>query len=208
MCTKNAYNTLILFSASYLSCPPGWDKFHGHCYLAQDELLSWSDARTACLGRGADLASVADEGEQGELFSLLHSGPACPDGFVLDDGTQKCYKLIEESLSWGAAFNVCSEAGAYLAKVTNNKINKRVQQFVTGDKVPEIWVGISDSKEEGTWRYSNNNKVGDWNNWAEGKPDGGEEENCASMTTDGKWDDKNCTIMLPFVCTKPRGMEM
>ena len=55
------------------------------------------------------------------------------------------------------------------------------------------------------FRYSNGNKVVNWNNWMEGGPDGGEEENCASMKEDGKWNDKSCTIMLPFVCTKIKG---
>ena len=196
----------MYYLASYRSCPPGWEKFYDHCYLAQDELLSWEDARTSCLGKGSDLASIADEGEQGELFSLLHSGPACPDGFVLDDATKRCYKFVEESLSWGAAFNVCSEADSHLARVNNNGVNKRVQQFVSGDM--EIWLGISDSQDEGTWVYSNNAKVGNWNNWGEGNPDGGEEENCATMKEDGKWNDKNCTIMLPFVCTKPKGEKL
>ena len=125
---------------------------------------------------------------------------------MLDDATKRCYKFVEESLSWGAAFNVCSEADSHLARVNNNGVNKRVQQFVSGDM--EIWLGISDSQEEGTWVYSNNAKVGNWNNWGEGNPDGGEEENCATLKEDGKWNDKNCTIMLPFVCTKPKGEQI
>ena len=177
--------------------------FNGFCYLAQDELLSWEDARTACLSKGAHLASIQDEGEQGELFSLLHAGPSCPDGFTLDEGTKRCYKYIEESLSWAAAVNACKEADSKLALVNNNAANEQVMQFVTGDTL--IWVGISDNQEEGVWRYSNNQKVGDFNKWVEGSPDGGEDENCASMSSDGSWDDKNCTLELPFVCTKAKG---
>ena len=83
-------------------------------------------------------------GEQGELFSLLHSGPACPAGFQVvecgddnddggdddDDGGDdhlitmtnqvkgnKCMKLDKTELGWAAARNVCKEAGADLALV-------------------------------------------------------------------------------------------
>lgn len=121
--------------------------------MDQDELLSWDDARNACLSKGGDLASVADEGEQGELFSLLHSGPACPDGFELHDQSGRCYKFVDESLSWGAAFNVCAEADSFLARVNNKNVNSHVQQFLSGDMM-EIWVGISDEEEEGTWRFA------------------------------------------------------
>ena len=86
-------------------------------------------------------------GEQGELFSLLHSGPACPAGFqVVECGDDhdvgddhdgggdcggddhlitmtnqvkgnKCMKLDKTELGWAAARNVCKEAGADLALV-------------------------------------------------------------------------------------------
>ena len=80
-------------------------------------------------------------GEQGELFSLLHSGPACPAGFQVvecgDDGGgggdcggddhlitmtnqvkgNKCMKLDKTELGWAAARNICKEAGADLALV-------------------------------------------------------------------------------------------
>ena len=82
-----------------------------------------------------DIDSIHDMGEQGELFSLLHSGPACPAGFqvaeclkVFDDdhfitmknqvSGSKCMKLGKTMLGWAAARNVCKEAGADLALVT------------------------------------------------------------------------------------------
>ena len=100
----------------------------------QDDLLSWKDARSACQGRGADLASISGEGEQGELFSLLPSGPAYPDGFEGDYTTKTCYKFFEESLDWHAAFNVCAEADSKLALVKNNGINNKVENYVSGPK--------------------------------------------------------------------------
>ena len=145
---------LIFSAASFLSCPPGWEKFNSFCYLAQDEPLSWEDARTECLSKGADLASIEDEGEQGELFSLLHSGPACPEGFSVHDPTNRCYKLVAQSLDWGAAFNVCKEADSFLAIVSNDNINKHVRELV--GESGNIWVGISDKEEEGTWRFVQN----------------------------------------------------
>ena len=78
------------------------------------------------------MCSIHDIGEQGELFSLLHAGPACPDQFEvnclvslefsisvaqMDAVTQKCYKFVESPLTWDEAEGVCKEAGTHLVQV-------------------------------------------------------------------------------------------
>ena len=50
---KSAFHCKLTVSA-FLSCPLGWEIFNGGCYLAQDELLSWQDARAACVNKGGD----------------------------------------------------------------------------------------------------------------------------------------------------------
>ena len=82
-CDKKSGYHCKLLASSYLSCPIGWQLFSGHCYLAQDEALSWPDAKSGCNSKGGDLISVWDEGEQAEVMSLIHSGPECPEQFQL-----------------------------------------------------------------------------------------------------------------------------
>ena len=90
-----------LTASAYLACPLGWEIFNGACYLAQDELLSWEDAGAACVNKGGDLVSISDEGEQGEVLALIHSGPECPQDFQLVDNV--CYLFVDQSLSWADA---------------------------------------------------------------------------------------------------------
>ena len=195
-----------LTASAYLSCPLGWEIFNGACYLAQDELLSWEDARAGCVNKGGDLVSVADEGEQGEVLALIHSGPECPHDFQLVGGL--CYLYVEQSLSWADAETHCKDSDAHLAKITNKGKNDQVAGMIQGTGA---WLGLSDSKSEGSWKYAQGGgDLGNYNNWLAGSPDGGEEENCAMMfgpgsEDSGKWDDANCTLQMPFVCTKNKG---
>ena len=73
------------------------------------------------------------------------------------------------------------------------------------------WLGLTDSETEGTWRFAQGGgELGSYRNWRQDAPDGGADENCAMMIgpgddTAGQWDDANCTIQMPFVCTKNKG---
>ena len=100
-CDQKAAFHCKLTASAYLACPLGWEIFNGACYLAQDELLSWEDAGAACVNKGGDLVSISDEGEQGEVLALIHSGPECPQDFQLVDNL--CYLFVEQSLSWADA---------------------------------------------------------------------------------------------------------
>lgn len=47
-------------------CGVSWiaDHLTGRCYFFSEELVSWQDARKACVNRGSDLLSVRDKAEQ------------------------------------------------------------------------------------------------------------------------------------------------
>ena len=44
-----------------VSCPEGWEKFEGHCYLWSKDEKSWLEAEEACQSHGGHLASVKDK---------------------------------------------------------------------------------------------------------------------------------------------------
>ena len=61
-----------------LSCPTGWEKFEGHCYLFPDTTYgSWDSAETICVGKGGHLASVHSYAEMDFIWnlSLSSTGP-------------------------------------------------------------------------------------------------------------------------------------
>ena len=145
---------------------------------------------------------MEDEGEQAEVMALMHSGPECPAQFSLIGDT--CYLQMKDTkLNWKDAEKKCQETDSHLALVKTGLINDAVQSMVMGGT--GAWIGLSDKQTEGTWKFADGKKLGDWNKWKEGSPDGGEEENCAVMSQDGTWDDKNCTMEFNVICTKPKG---
>ena len=70
------------------------------------------------------------------------------------------------------------------------------------------WIGLSDSKKEGTWVWQGSNAVAAYTNWARNEPNnygpGGWGANCALIwkNHDGEWDDQNCDRKNHFVCQK------
>ena len=51
-----------------VSTGTGWKHYGGHCYKFFADKKSWGDARTACLGEGADLVSLSNNAEN--LFTI------------------------------------------------------------------------------------------------------------------------------------------
>ena len=137
-CEKKAGGHCKLVASHFLSCPPGWAAFQGHCYLLQDEQLSWEEAEGLCGERGGHLASVASQAEQAELFSLLHSGPQCPQDFTLDQATGLCLWISQNKLSYDEAAAVCEETDSRLALVNGGARNSAVRALQAGG---QIWVG-------------------------------------------------------------------
>jgi hypothetical protein len=60
------------FLAHYYSCPGGWEKYKGSCYMVQNAFLTWSAARESCVDRGGDLVSIVDVAEANFIKSFAH----------------------------------------------------------------------------------------------------------------------------------------
>ncbi|XP_064177756.1 CD209 antigen-like protein C isoform X4 [Anguilla rostrata] len=45
-------------------CPQGWAQFSSKCYYFSNEMKSWTDSRSDCIKRGADLVITESEEEQ------------------------------------------------------------------------------------------------------------------------------------------------
>lgn len=96
--------------------------------------------------------------------------------------------------SWDDAKAYCESMGGYLAVINDEDENKILYSYITSKGIQSAYFGLTDSAEEGTWKWVNNEKA-DFVNWSDGEPNNeGGSENYAMFYykyTDGKWNDGN-----------------
>ncbi|KAM9065094.1 pulmonary surfactant-associated protein D-like [Sarcophilus harrisii] len=93
---------------------------------------------------------------------------------------------------------ICSQRGALLASPQNAKENRALQELAEQFN-RKIHLGMSDEKTEGRFQYQNG-QILSYTNWANGEPNGGRNENCIELYTNGQWNDESCTEKRLIVC--------
>ena len=65
------------------------------------------------------------------------------------------------------------------------------------------WIGLTDSAQEGNWRWNNGDTV-NVTNWGLNQPDGGFLENCTVMNVSDtyRWHDQLCSSINDYVCER------
>lgn len=91
--------------------------------------------------------------------------------------------------------------GGYLAEIGDQHENEFAVENVRmlGQSV---WLGASDLDKEGTfvWSYSKGRLDYSFTGWNYGEPNGGTGENCVTLETYHKWNDRSCLYELYYVC--------
>ncbi|XP_066922926.1 bone morphogenetic protein 1-like [Clytia hemisphaerica] len=132
----------------------------------------------------------------------------CPEGWVyfaenLEGGA--CYIVKRNYFNWYAARDDCLGNSADLVSVTT----KTEQDFITRDLLQGnyMWLGMTDGDLEGRWAWSDNTTATAFNNWDAGDPNNGgrlQNEDCALIKPDGKWNDYPCEDKFNYICkSKP-----
>ncbi|HEY0135597.1 MAG TPA: CotH kinase family protein [Nannocystis sp.] len=86
--------------------------------------------------------------------------------------------------------------------------SQAVQDFLSAQAFPiqdtDWWIGLSDSKNEGAFVWSNGSKV-DYTSWAGGEPNNAGNEDCTNLApwTGGDWNDLFCEQARPYICAVP-----
>ncbi|XP_034280803.2 pulmonary surfactant-associated protein D-like [Pantherophis guttatus] len=92
----------------------------------------------------------------------------------------------------------CGRAGGQLAAPRTLAENDAVQKIVVQYN-KSAFLGITDLKTEGTFRYLNDQPL-TYINWLPGEPNNNGKENCVEMFSNGKWNDKSCGEKRLLVC--------
>ncbi|XP_044150330.1 tetranectin isoform X2 [Bufo gargarizans] len=118
----------------------------------------------------------------------------------------KCFLHFPEAKTYHEASDTCISQGGTLSAPENGDENDALYEYVhkTLGSSSEVWIGINDMANEGTWVDMTGNRISfkHWETEITTQPDGGKQENCASLSAVavGKWFDKKCRDTLPFVC--------
>ncbi len=115
------------------------------------------------------------------------------------------YALFDGYGSWEEAEAYCESMGGHLATITSQEENDAVYTFAQSMSCDNVYIGYSDTAEEGIWTWVNGEES-DYANWNEGEPNGfSEGENYALMVYNGCWYDSEYTPSyengpIIFVC--------
>ncbi|XP_055766464.1 fibronectin-like isoform X4 [Salvelinus fontinalis] len=126
---------------------------------------------------------------------------SCPEGWRRFGSS--CYYLSTEGKSWEKSRQDCLERGADLVIINSEE----EQTFINGfESVKWVWIGLTDSVTEGTWKWVDGTPLTTPRFWWSGEPDGGVGENCVEIyymsSGQGVWRDYDCSFSQQWICEK------
>ncbi|XP_053743895.1 low affinity immunoglobulin epsilon Fc receptor-like [Synchiropus splendidus] len=111
----------------------------------------------------------------------------------------KCYYISKksETKGWIFAKRDCERRRGHLVIINSKEENDFVSRFYD-----QTWIGLSDTEEEGKWKWVNGVDFAGEGFWMQGEPNGASsKEDCAEVTQErGEWNDVACSKMLSYVC--------
>ncbi|CAH1275003.1 SVEP1 [Branchiostoma lanceolatum] len=185
----------VLKNSTCLSCPAGTFANGTSCQDCPPGFYQGTEAQTSCLpclnGTTTYYPRAVSAGEC--------RGLKCPPETV--PFSNSCYILMDQPADYMTARKICESGGGYLVVVKNEAEHQFLIDHL--NSTIDIWIGLDDIINEGTFMYNDWSPLGAFTKWAQGEPnDGGGDQDCvhlwplAGMT----WDDENCTEEKLFVC--------
>lgn len=109
----------------------------------------------------------------------------------------KCYYASEKGTTktWEDSRKDCLQRGADLAIPTTNDELDFVAKLYS-----RAWIGLSDTLEEGKWRWVDGTHLSGSGFWVSGEPNSASEHCVELYDSNGKWNDAYCSITNPWIC--------
>ncbi|XP_029949224.1 CD209 antigen-like [Salarias fasciatus] len=99
------------------------------------------------------------------------------------------YYISSTERTWQESRDDCLSRGADLMIIDSQEEQDFSRRFSQ-----EVWIGLTDSAQEGTWQWVDGTLL-NTSYWLPGEPnndDEGKEENCAEIHVDNGWNDRVC----------------
>ncbi len=153
-------------------------------------------AYARCVTSGGD---DCDDGAGPNCAGRPDDDPACRRCVDFERGGQT-YHVCPTPLTYPAARALCQRVGGDLFLPDSRGENDWINRHARSVRAQDYWIGLDDEDEEGTFAaVDGSTRAFDF--WADGEPnDGGEDEDCAHLRADGRWNDARCGARLGVVC--------
>ncbi|XP_063333336.1 CD209 antigen-like protein C [Pelmatolapia mariae] len=111
------------------------------------------------------------------------------------------YQISSEQKSWEESRQNCLQKSANLII-----INSQEEQNFVNQLKKHLWIGLTDSQTEGTWKWVDGTQVTK-SYWNQGnkEPNGDTKENCGEIdvyNSNDSWNDAPCSIAKFWICEK------
>ncbi|XP_078615021.1 uncharacterized protein LOC144884061 isoform X1 [Branchiostoma floridae x Branchiostoma japonicum] len=146
--------------------------------------------------------SPGRDGRDGQPGAAYPSSLVCPAGYVKFQ--DRCFKFSTNRKNYAGARSVCQAAGGHLAMpkdpATNNFLVNQLTRYPSDSNV---YFGLTDLAQEGTFVWEDGTPLTGWSNWNPGQPDDYRSvEDCAHWwgSYGYKWNDRSCSDSDYYVC--------
>ncbi|KAM3623584.1 uncharacterized protein V6R79_012972 [Siganus canaliculatus] len=109
------------------------------------------------------------------------------------------YFISSFEKTWNDSRDDCLQRGAHLLI-----INSKAEQSFANRFKKYVWIGLTDSEREGTWKWVDGTAL-TTGYWSSGEPNGGKGENCGqikSFDSENSWNDEGCSVSHFWICEK------
>ncbi|XP_056001956.1 collectin-12-like isoform X2 [Ostrea edulis] len=117
-----------------------------------------------------------------------------------------CYYQGETRVSWTDAKVECEKRCSHLVEIGD----KEKSDWLAATFLSKTWTGGNDVDVEGQYRWSYSNVTITFTAWYRNEPSVGyparaKERDCIDLLRNGKWNDRSCSYLNPFICEMSYG---
>ena len=139
----------------------------------------------------------------GSVYPPPHPKPqiGCYDGEVIEG---RCYRAIDDSVTWQVAQWECELLGSDLAEISNENLNSKLISYLDGKPGPHYWIGLRRNDATGLYEWRSGRVLNDsFDPWKNGEDPASNTDNtkkCAEIH-DGEWMLDKCDKKdVPYLC--------
>ncbi|XP_061165640.1 low affinity immunoglobulin epsilon Fc receptor-like [Saccostrea echinata] len=169
-------------------------------HLDKRLLLMENDIRNLSL-----FFNVAVENTHKNISDILelrvsNNTSVCEKGWV--SFNDHCYFFASTKMNFRDALEFCSNVapGAILLEIQSSEEERWINIQTQLRGFQHTWIGVTDISEENEFVSVSDARAPTYVNWLDRQPDNHAKEDCVEIFPGGKWNDRDCSATISFIC--------